>query len=339
MNKVFDPGMLELADSRGDPNRVVEIQYKVGEMLGANRQRQAGLSREILEEGAWALPGLLNATYVWMNNLEDKQTQTMLAKLMAQLVQGNEAAEDLLFRAGILETPFAVPRAIARRALEQLDWKPSETDAQQLRQKIDEQAKLGDAATVLELYASLLRSGSEDDLNIALQSCKQWVQRMLADSGRLLALLVRHFPDHAERVLSEVFLEVARARDNAYKDEDIARALLVPLHPIPPNWLVEGVLLRVSTGVLRRLHPPRHKTIEYLWIYAAQDCKEKDPTLWKKLLVSIGEQVAREENKDICRYWLRASYEAHEIEYIIDQAQVISEPYGTVAAAQLFFSR
>ena len=61
MKKVFDPGEIELADPRGDPNRVIEIQKKIKELLEANSQRQAGILDEIKDEGAWAIPGLLNA--------------------------------------------------------------------------------------------------------------------------------------------------------------------------------------------------------------------------------------------------------------------------------------
>ena len=337
MDKVFEAGEMEMADLRGDPNRVIEIQRKVEELLEANQQRQAGLRLEIREQGAWALPGLINATYVWMNRLKESPFyQDMLGDLMAQLAKDNPAAVTLLFRAGILETPFAVPRSIAQGALRQLGWKPSEKDAQQLRQRITANLRLNDHPTVLNLHASLLMSGKDQDLSSALKLCKDWARQALDQTGDLLKLLIEGFPDQTERVLTEVFLAVAQARDDAYKDKDIAEALLDPLRPIPGKWLEEGIVLRVSTGVLRQLKPPRHTTVEDLWRYAAQDLSSHDSDRWHRLLEPVGQQVAQERHQDICRYWFRAAGEAGETEYIVSQAKVRIEPYGTMAADQLF---
>jgi len=333
VDKIFEPGAVELAGPRGDPNRAIEIQQKVEELLGANRQRQAGLRREILEQGAWALPGLINATYVWMNRLEGEQSQKMLADLMAQLAQDNTAAVDLLFRAGILETPFAVPRSIARRALENLKWEPSKNDARQITDRISESNKLDDIQAVLDLYALLLGIRSEDGFNGALELCKKWIRRPLKQAGDLLALLTRWFPSRAERILTEVILATKDAR----KDRSTAEALLDPLRPIPPTWLQEGVLLRVSVDVLRQIRTHRHTTIEYLWIYAAESCKRENPQLWQEILESLGEQVQQEGTPDICRYWFRAVCEVNEVGYTDQQARGKNEQWGTIAALQLFF--
>lgn len=345
MNKVFEPGAVELADPRGDPSRAIEIQQKVEELLGANRQRQAGLRREILEQGAWALPGLINATYVWMNRLEGEQSQEMLADLMAQLAQDNAAAVDLLFRAGILETPFAVPRSIARCALEKLNWQPSEKNAQQIAHRISESKTLDDIQTVLDLYALLLGTGSEKGLAEALELCKNWIRRSLDQAGDLLALLTHFFPSHAERILVEVILAAKGAHEEAFKDENIAKALLDPIRSyspaksLPPIWLEEGVLLRVSVQVLREISPPRHTTVEYLWMYAVEDYKDKKPQSWQEILETVGKQVQQENHETVCRYWFRALDEVNEIAYLAQQARVRTETYGAMAALQLFFCR
>lgn len=345
MDKIFEPGAEALADLRGDPNRAIEIQQHVEELLGANRQRQAGLRREILEHGAWALPGLINATYVWMNRLEGEQSQEMLADLMAQLAQDNAAAVDLLFRAGILETPFAVPRSIARRALEKLNWQPSEKNAQQIARKISESKTWDDIQTVLDLYALLLGTGSEKGLAEALELCKNWIRRSLDQAGDLLALLTHFFPSEAERILAQVILAAKDAHAEAYKDVNIAKALLDPIRSyspaqsIPPSWLEEGVLLRVSTQVLGKITPPRHTTVEYLWMYAVKDYKDKKPQSWQELLETVGEQVQQKNHETVCRYWLRAVREVNEIGYLAQQARVRNETYGAMAALQLFFCR
>lgn len=345
MDKIFEPGAVELADPIGDPNRAIEIQQNVEKLLGANRQRQAGLRREILEQGAWALPGLINATYVWMNRLEGEQSQEMLADLMAQLAQDNAAAVNLLFRAGILETPFAVPRSIARRALEKLNWQPSEKNAQQIARKISESKTLDDIQTVLDLYALLLGTGSEKGLVEALELCKNWIRRSLDQAGDLLALLTHFFPSEAERILAEVILAAKDAHAEAYKDANIAKALLDPIRSyppaksIPPNWLEEGILLRVSAQVLGKISPPRHTTVEYLWIYAVKDYKDKKPESWQELLETVGEQIQQENHETVFRYWFLALNEVNEVAYIVRHAQSKNDQWGTQAALQLFFCR
>lgn len=331
MIKVFEPGEIELADPRGDPNRVIEIQQKVQELLEANRQRREGVKQEILDQGAWALPGLINATFVWMNRLESEQTQVMLATLMAELAQGNLAAIDLLFRVGALETPFAIPRSIARRALEQLAWKPTDKNLQQLEQQI----RLYDIPSMLDLYALSLRTGKERELSTALNECRQWAKGRLKQSGDLLALLIRSHPTQAERIMTQVILAV----QDEYKDENVADILVRPLCPIPGAWLQEGILLRVSNQVLHQVRTHRHTTVEYLWIHAVQDWKKESPRLWQDYLHSFGDQIKRNaiEPESIYRYWFRALHAVNEMDYIIEQAQDKNEDWGTMAALDLLF--
>jgi len=333
MNKVFEPGAVELADPRGDPNQAIEIQQKVKELLGANPQRRQGLEQEIQERGAWALPGLVNATYVWMNELADEPAQEMIAALMARLAQDNPAAVDLLFRNGVLGTPFPIPQSIARRALERLDWKPGEGDTRRLEQEIKNYSKFDDIQTMLDLYALLLRTGSQRDYSSALNQCKDWARRSLKQSGELLALLTRLFPSQAEQALTDIILSVKEA----YKDENMAGALLDPLRPIHPAWLQEGILLRVSLAVLRQMK--RHTTVEYLWMYAAKDCREKQPQLWQKIFRDLGERIRKEGTENLYRYWFRAVDEVNETDYIVEQTRASDESWGMSATLQLFFER
>lgn len=74
-------------------------------------------------------------------------------------------------------------------------------------------------------------------------------------------------------------------------------------------------------------------------MYAVEDYKDKKPQLWQELLKTVGEQVQQERHETVCRYWLRAVHEVNEIGYLAQQAQVKNEPYGTMAALELFFCR
>ena len=238
MRKVFEPSELDFADVLGDPNQVIEIQAKVRELLHANRQRQRPLLAEIAGRGAWALPGVINATYIWMNELEVPQTQGLLAELMADLARGNTAATALLFRAGILATPFPVPRAICRRALELLSWQPDERQTNSLRQEITIANQLGDVQTMLDLYGLLFRAGSQADLTAARTQCIGWVREKRAEAGALLKLLVDHVPSQVAPIVSAVFAATIADR----QDRNLANSLLHPLRPPPPDWLENDML-------------------------------------------------------------------------------------------------
>ena len=335
MEKVFEPGELELADAQGDPNQAIETQQRIKELLGANRQRQQALRADILTRGAWALPGVINSTYVWMSELETAPNQEMLASIMAGLAKGNPAAVDLLFRTGILETPFPVPRSIARRALALLDWKPNSDQTDALRKEIQEARKTGDVPTVLDLYGSLLRLGDQQDLSGAINLCMDWAKTPLAEAGTLLAVLVRTWPPQAPTILSKVIGATAES----YKDENLARMLLKPLRPIPSAWLAEGTLLQVSSLVLGSVRYHRHTAIEFLWTDAVQDCKSEANGRWPEIMERASADIMRDNSESVCRYWFSALRMANEIPYIIKQAHAKAEPYATMATLQLFFDR
>ena len=336
MDKLFEPGAVYLADPRGDPNRVIEVQQKVEALLGANRQRQEGIKQELLEQGAWALPGLMNATYVWMNRLENSPPdQELLSSLMAQLAADNSAAAELLFRYGVLETPFPTPRAIAQKALGKMQWRPTEANRQALREKIARHQQLEDTRTVIDLYAILLKSGQDEDFRKALALCETWARQSLEPAGQLLAQLTRVFPERTGEILSRVFLAVK----SNYKDRNIANMLITPLRPIPPFWLREDVLLKVSQDVLPKIPSGRHTAVEYLWIDAVSDCKQDNPDSWQELLEELDHQLQQENNETVYRYWFEAVGKVGAVNYIARQARAESRnaDWRVRAIAQLFF--
>ena len=127
MKILFDPSVVELADPRGDPNQVVAVQQKIEEMLSTtNQQRKEGLRKEIRDLGPIAMPGLINATWVWIKELQgDLKTRQVLLGLMKKFADENSAAADLLLNFGVLDAPFELPRELASKALEESSWEPT----------------------------------------------------------------------------------------------------------------------------------------------------------------------------------------------------------------------
>lgn len=344
MKKVFEPGEVELADPRGDPNRVVDIQKKIKELLEANPQRQVGIIDEIREEGAWALPGLLNATYVWMNHFENnKPAQKIMAKILAELAKENDSAVALLVDSGVLENPFKTPREIALQALEELNWKPSLEQIAKINSQIQSQKKSEDIEGILLSYHLLARSGDEKTFNSMLKQCTDWSAQNTGDAVILLGLLVKYYPESAIKILSDIFI----ATKNMYKEKKLATMLVEAIRPISPNWWLDSTIINISINVLKECNPPRHTAIEYLFKNAAQDTRQSSPQFWainsekvNTLLFEATKSLNDDISKTITRYWFQSlGSVTNNFDLIVEAALSEFEPWGTSAALQLFFLR
>lgn len=344
MKKVFEPGEVELADPRGDPNRVITIQTKIKELLEANIQRQEGIFEELREEGAWALPGLLNSTYVWMNYFEEnKPAQTLMAKILAELAKDNDSAISLLFDSGVLENPFKIPREIVLQALDELQWIPSKEQVEEINAQIRHQRKTEDIEGQLLSYKMLARSGDKKAFNTMLEQCQKWAEQNMKSGAELLGLLVKYYPESKVEILSDVIT----ATKYKYKDKDLANLLIESLQPIPSEWWTDSTIINVSINVLTELSPPRHTAIEYLWTSAALDTKRNSTQFWmtnfenvNNLIIEAVELLDDDIVETISRYWFQSlGKDAYNFDIIVKSAFSESEPWGTSAASQLFFIR
>ena len=342
MKKVFEPGEVELADPRGDPNRVIDIQKKIKELLETNAQRQQGIIDEIKEEGAWALPGLLNSTYVWTNNFEDnKPAQKTMAGILADVARENDLAEALLFEFGVLENPFKTSREIAMHALEVLNWKPSSAQIATVNIKIQEQKKLDDIEGLMLSYQVLARSGDKNIFNSMLKQCMDWSVLNTGDAASLLGLLVKYYPEFAVDTLSNVFVATKRM----YREKKLAEYLVKAIRPIPSKWWLDSTIVNISIKVLAECIPPRHTCVEYLWKYAAQDAKNEDAQFWTEnkgkvntLLFHATEHLNEDISETITRYWFQSLGNIpNAYDLLVEAALSEFEPWGTSAALQLFF--
>ncbi len=349
MKKIFEPGELELADLGGDPNRVVEIQNKVKLLLSGNRQRREEIKQEIAKEDAWALPGLINATYVYMNDFDDNPPlQNLISEMMASAAKDNISAHRLILQVGILENPFETPRKIALDALEKLPWKLNREDLDKTKRRIKSAEKIHDDLAVMDLYSVMLMTGKEDDLKEILSKCCEWIET--AKAGDLLPRLTKAFPNEIETIIT-VICDDLRRKDE-YRNGDIAEHLVESLRPVPPEWITNGLLIRTSIAVLKQGNPPRHTVIEYLWRDAIEDfykVNHENHDYFETLASNIytaGKDINDENvRKTLFRYWflalgsLKDSY-LHEIIYHAaadERNDKISDSWAIEATGELFF--
>ena len=347
MKKVFDPGELELADPSGDPNRVIAIQSKVKELIEANQQRKTGIFSELIDEGAWALPGLLNSTYVWMNRLEEnKDAQDVLANIMAEMARDNESAVVLLFDSGILENPFKTSREIVLKALNALNWKPSSDQIAKIKSKISSQKNADDIEGLMLSFKLLVLSNDKVSFNMMLKQCEAWVEQNMDSGAHVFGLLVKHYPESTVKILTDVIM----ASRTLFNQRELAEVLINAIRPIPHEWWLDSSILKVSIDVLDKSDPPRNTVIEYLWKFAAQDAKQQNPQFWilncKKINKLVFETVKPLDEKlfdIISRYWFEALGEAADkpdiLKFIIDSAFSDPEIWAVNAAFELFFLR
>jgi hypothetical protein len=345
MRDIFEPDEIAFADSRGDPNQAIEIQKLVKDLFEANPQRQEGILDEIVDCGAWAMPGLVNASYVWMDEFKkDSFSRKLVVDQMACLVEKNEAAADLLFRAGILDMTYPIPRKMAAEALLQTSWRPSDEIIQQIDLRLAVLERSGDIQSVVGLNLFVAQLGLENRFDSLLRWCCQLVEERSSQAADLLRAIKTSYTQHAEDILDAVVQAVNNAHTKGYKSQDLAQMTTTALNPIPAAWVEEGALLRVSKRILRTSSPPRNTVIEYLWIDAVKNLHREAPARWEKHLETIGSEMQAHDDRlpddpasSLYRYWFRAVGNLNEVEYISNQARSDDELWGIEAMTQLFF--
>lgn len=335
-----------------DPNRVVEIQKKVKDLLRAPRQRREEIKQEIAKEGAGALPGLINSTYVWMNEFEtDKPMQLLVAGMMASAAKDNDDAHRLIFQAGILENPFPAPRTIAIDALEKIHWKPNNDDIVKTKEKIKSAQKIHDDLALLDLYSVVMMAGEKNDMKEILSKCCEWIETTKA--GELLPRLIKAFPNEIEAIITEICADLRRKGGDKYKNKSIAKAIVGSLRPIPAEWVANGTLTKITIAVAKQGNPPRHTVIEYLWQDAVADFHNANLEKWHSSLEAMESSIntsgisTKDErvSKTLYRYWFRAigslkDSPSHARIYHAathEQKGNIFEDWAIEAACQLFF--
>jgi len=343
MKNVFE---MRLGTSMEDPAKIIEVQQKISELLDTNRFRQDELKQEFAEMGAWAVPGLINSLYVYMHRLKnDEGGQLMMAELISAQAGSNEAARELIFRTGVVESPFSVTRAVALCALESLEWKPNPDQVALINRRLAEAKRLGDQVKERDLYRLLALSQDDKQLDQLIKACKEWMKAQ-RHFGELLVHIVKNYPRQAEQIITKVLLAAPDVVDRGGKDKGIAEELAV-LGPFlaSQDGLDVDLLLAISKNVLSDMNPPRHKGVEYLWYESLKSAKKNKSSLQLEDLKRYGEQVKQwgeqyfspDGRQTLYRYWFRAAGEVDWVDYVIQETRSNDDTWGVYATLQLMY--
>lgn len=293
---IFTADTIELHDLRADPNTVIKVQGMVKEMLEANDNRRLGILKTLLEEyGTFALPGVISATYVLSDQLTNKKRQQMIADLMVELCRGNAAAQRLLLRAGVIDSPFEVSREIALSALTATDDFDASADAQWLLGEAKRLAKDEDRGGALVIFDLLLKIGV--GVSEAIDVCYKWFAgefEALAPARLMRALLI-YQPAQTETILTRLFDSLER------RDDEAGRVIKAEVNLAGPDAIIPA--FRASSKRLERERTGRAKPVEYLFEGAIARQIVQSPTCIPICVAFIETEYLHE---GISRYWWQA---------------------------------
>lgn len=342
MNRIFEPLELDLGDARLLPNRVIEVQEKVEELLSArtNLHRREALVEDLCSHKAWVLPGLINATMVFADQLDIGKNLNELARILSTVAKDNPAAINLLLKSGIYQNPFYKSRAVIVEALRQLKWQPDDVKPIKNLLKILKD----DDVWVLDLYRLYLRLKSENAYREGINLCEEWFRIPKDVAKDLFRELLINYPEKAGDIISRVFLAVTEISEVARKEKEYSTKVIGCIPPeIAIKIVKEGVLTEISKDVLEDMYVPRHKAIENLWEYSIKELSNNNPQFEELDLIAnnIIEQCdlcSSQVRESIYRYWMQGLGSAGLIEYLITQIEKDDdEVYQLQAVIQLFF--
>ena len=328
-DKVFEPDKKELEQLAGDTHFVTDIQRRVKEMLDERGRRRDEIRQEIQAFDSRALPGVLNAAYVFTVQLK-KRDQELLASLLAELVGENLAAREMLLRVGVLEAPFVPTRKTALMALQQLGNIREEEVARIRLRAWRDADRSGDYEAALALYEFLVQQ--EDS-----QSCseiKRWAQELFEERGdigpRFLDLALHCAPQDSYQILKDALgamdreaTEFSRAMHNIMSSEFVS------------NHMPQ--MLQAANEVKENTEGYAHKGIEHLFTGPIASYLRHHPDT----VVDTGELISRE-YESLYRFWWQGLGELLKLEavrqYFEDQTTSPLDEFTREGAVQLLFA-
>ena len=159
LHTLFDADANELHDLIADPSTLVSVQTLIIEILNnCSDVRALGIHNEIVTKyGAFALPGIISATYVVKNDTKIiNKIANRITAILCALAKDNIAAERMILRNGVLSNPFSYTHSIYINALKELGYTFTDADYEYALTMLNKAEQTNDIARIHSLYQLLL---------------------------------------------------------------------------------------------------------------------------------------------------------------------------------------
>lgn len=296
LTTLFDASEYELGDLLGDTSILVKVQELVLELFNCGEVRAQGIHIELVEKfGAFALPGIISASYIEGDRKSNNKTIMRISNVVYDVVAGNDAAQQMVLRDGIIRNPFPKSHSIFIQALNKHRFVPNQHEYQRINEALRTAQQNQNMLQVLSLYQFLV-SLNETDLKIITSASEQCVQWFRQDYGEYAAKLAHtiliHNPKQTELVVRTIF---AQSYD---KNSSIHREITQHVHLDNEQIALEA--MRVLIEYLVRTGQ-RNTTVEYFFDGPiAKHIKNQ------QFIDAAHALVIQSDSEHVYRYWWRA---------------------------------
>lgn len=216
---LFDASEQELGDLLGDTSILVKVQELVLEMFNCGDVRAQGIHTELVEKyGAFALPGIISASYIESDRKSNAKTVTRISSLVRDVIKDNDAAQLMVFRDGIIRNPFPKSHPIFIQALLEHRFLPNPGEYQLINTALQQAEQSNNTQRMLSIYQFLVAVDSHA-ITRATEQCAQWLRKDYGDiAAKLATTILKQYPDRTAYVVEKLFAQSYDRSSSIYSD-------------------------------------------------------------------------------------------------------------------------
>jgi hypothetical protein len=295
LHTLFDADASELHDLIADPSTLVSVQTLIIEILNScSDVRALGIHNEIVTKyGAFALPGIISATYVAKNDTKIiNKIANRITAILCALAKDNIAAERMILRNGVLSNPFSHTHAIYIEALTELGYTLTDTDYEYALTMLNKAEQTNDIARIQSLYQLLLPT--KRITKRAINQAKTWFsEHHTKPAAQLTNTLLHSAPQDSETIVRSIITQ--QYDENAVAYTDVRNEITLAS--------AEAGLQALSvTSNYLQTKGQRHKLIESFY----QGAIAKWLTQHDALLAEAHNIIINSRSEIVYRYWWQA---------------------------------
>jgi len=295
LHTLFDADASELHDLIADPSTLVSVQTLIIEILNScSDVRALGIHNEIVTKyGAFALPGIISATYVAKNDTKIiNKIANRITAILCALAKDNIAAERMILRNGVLSNPFSHTHAIYIEALTELGYTLTDIDYEYALTMLNKAEQTNDIVRIQSLYQLLLPT--KRITKRAINQAKTWFsEHHTKPAAQLTNTLLRIAPQDSETIVRSIITQ--QYDENAVAYTDVRSEITLASAQA-------GLQALSVTSNYLQTKGQRHKLIESFY----QGAIAKWLTQHDALLAEAHNIIINSRSEIVYRYWWQA---------------------------------